>query len=144
MAVALNVAITTSQHSAASRPPATVLCDMPNARIRSFLLELRQHLQRAEIADDFEVVAVRVNEYDVEVIGSESPQRFMDAAARVFRREIPARRSGLEDLADFRAQHPLVAPPGQQLAEAFLADAVSRRGVDQIHADVARGCQQLR
>ena len=46
---------------------------MPERADRSFLLELRQHLQGAEIAHDLEVIAVRMNQYDVEVIGTEPP-----------------------------------------------------------------------
>src|SRR5690606_28656735 len=49
----------------------------------------------------------------------------------------------LELLANLADDHPFIALAGQQWAQAFFADAIGRRSVDQIDAKFASQRQQL-
>ena len=69
-----NVVITTSQTSTACIPPATVLCDMPNARINPSCFICASACSVPRCVDDVDVVAVGVDQHHVEVIGGESLQ----------------------------------------------------------------------
>jgi len=72
-----------------------------------------------------------------------SVRRRFDRKARVRGGKVEARLAVLELLADLADDHPILALSRQQRAEPFLADAIGRRGVDQVDAQFAGQGQQF-
>src|SRR5690606_14561117 len=85
---------------------------------------------------DRQVVAVGMHQHQVDDVGFQPAQAALHRKARVRRREVEARGSVLELLADLADDHPVLPGAAQQRAEALLADAVGRRGVDQVDAQL--------
>jgi len=101
-----------------------------------------QLAQRVDLAQRREVVRPRVQQHDVDVVGAQPPQRLLDALGQRAPREVPRRAPAVEPLACLRADHPALAVRPQQPPDPGLAVAVGRRGVDQVHAELAGDMQQ--
>jgi hypothetical protein len=73
---------------------------------QSRALQGLQCLERAQASEDLAVAAVRVDQHDIEPVGLQSCERALDARTHVFGREVVARATVLEDLADLGADQP--------------------------------------
>ena len=109
---------------------------------QSFLSAARELLEAVRSQDDVLVVAVRVHQHQVEIVGAQALQAAFDAAAHVRGAEIEKGFAVHELLADLRADHPVLTVR-QQLAEALFAAAIGGRSVDEVDAQLARQGQQL-
>ncbi len=106
-------------------------------------LELGQGLVDLGVLQDIEVVAVRMHQHQLDAVGTQTLEAALHREARVGGRKVETRLAVLELLANLADDHPILALSGQQRAEPFLADAVGRRGVDQVDTEFAGQGQQL-
>ena len=68
-----------------------------------------QGFEAVGMVEDVEVVAVRVDQHDVEPVAAQAAQACLDAGAGVAGGKVEARTSSFENLPDFGAKQPAVA-----------------------------------
>ena len=105
-------------------------------------LELGEGFVDAGFAQNRHIIAIGVHQQQLDVLALQALEAALDREAGMGRAEIEQRLAADEFLADLADDHPLVALAAQQRAEALLAGAVGRRGVDQVDAQLAGLLQQ--
>ena len=108
---------------------------------QAFGPKLLQGLQTARSFENVEILAIGVDQYEVEIVRAQIAQALFDAFAHVARGKIKMRAAAGEHFTYLGAKQPLIAV-GQQPAEAFLTAAIGRRGVEQVDAGFPRRLQQ--
>ena len=79
-----------------------------------------------------------MDEHQVQPVGAKPPQTALHTHARVRGREVERRPRPVKFLPRLGREHDPLPQPRQQASEAFLRDAVGRRGVDEVDAQFER------
>lgn len=101
-----------------------------------------QGLKTIAVVNDGLIVAVGVDEHDVEIVGAQALQAALDAVADMLGAEVERRHALIEFFPYFGTDNPALALL-QQFAEAFFAVAIGGGGVDQVHAGLSAQVQEV-
>src|SRR5690606_24880658 len=106
-------------------------------------LELIQYGEDLITFNDRAVIAVRVYQHHIDIVTAQATQTAFNTLPHMGRGEVKTGDTVDKLFANLGADYPVMAGGSQQLAQALLAGAVSRCGVQQVYAQGAGLIQQL-